>query len=91
LKRHRELTKEEKECPSLYLDKNQKIFDATWLELVMNMFIFGVPRMTVDNFLLPLFAKFKLGDEKVEEIQAYILELPEGPEVKSSIMGDSSA
>jgi hypothetical protein len=73
------------------MKKKKKSFDTTWLELVMHMDIFGVSRKTTDNFLLPLFAKFKLGEEKVSKIQGKILKLRERPEVKSCIMGDSSA
>jgi hypothetical protein len=91
LKRHRELTKDLKENPTLALEMNQSIFDATWLELVTHMDIFGVPRKTIGKVLRPLFAKFKLRKETVNEIQAYIDKPKEGPEVKISIMGDSSA
>jgi hypothetical protein len=91
LKRHRELTKDEKEIPTFALEMNQINFHATWLELVTHMDIFGVPRKTIDKVLRPLFAKFKLPEKEVNEIQAYIGKQKEGPEVKISIMGDSNA
>ncbi len=66
-------------------------WDARWWELVTHMDIFGVPRKTIGKVLRPLFVKFKLRKEKVNEIQAYIDKPKEGLEVKISIMGDSSA
>jgi hypothetical protein len=66
-------------------------WEARWWELVTHMDIFGVPRKTISKVLRPLFEKFKLGKKKVNEIQAYIDKPMEGPEVKISIMGDSTA
>lgn len=90
MKRHRELTKDAKENPDFALEMKQVNWEAKWSELLKHMEIFGVPRETIGKVLQPLFAKFKLQKEKVKEIQEDIDKPKEGPEVKISIMGDST-